>query len=135
MEISEVNPDGNVYQLKDSTARTEIAQIKAQNAYTTEEQDTGKKWIDGKTIYRAVISMATVPGSLSLANYGITPSEVISLTGMGYNATSTTDSIVANTWFSNFFWSVYYKKSENAIRSSATNTVINGFFIIEYTKA
>lgn len=135
MEISEVNPDGNVYQLKDSTARTEIAQIKAQNAYTTEEQDTGKKWIDGKTIYRAVISMATVPSSLSLANYGITPSEVISLTGMGYNATSTTDKIVANTWFSNFFWSVYYKKSENSIRSSATNTVINGFFIIEYTKA
>lgn len=56
MEISEVNPDGNVYQLKDATARTEIAQIKAQNTYSTEKTDTGKKWIDGKTIYRVTTS-------------------------------------------------------------------------------
>lgn len=52
MEISEVNPDGNVYQLKDATSRTEIAQMKAQNVYSTEEVNTGKKWIDGKPIYR-----------------------------------------------------------------------------------
>lgn len=56
MEISEVNPDGNVYQLKDATARTEIAQIKAQDAYSTAEIDTGRKWIDGKTIYRRVLT-------------------------------------------------------------------------------
>lgn len=52
MEISEVNPDGNVYQLKDTTARTKLAQIETQNVYSTEETDTGKKWIDGRTIYR-----------------------------------------------------------------------------------
>lgn len=52
MEISEVNPDGNVYQLKDASARAAIAQIKTQNAYSTEETDTGKTWINGKKVYR-----------------------------------------------------------------------------------
>lgn len=61
MEISEINPDGNVYQLKDATARTEIAQIKAQKVYSTEEVDTGKKWIDGKSIYRKVFTGVSVP--------------------------------------------------------------------------
>lgn len=56
MEISEVNPDGNVYQLKDSTARAGLAQIAAQNTYSTTEVDTGKKWINGKTIYRRVFN-------------------------------------------------------------------------------
>lgn len=54
MEISQINPDGNVYDIKDATSRTEIAQIKAQNAYSTSETNTGKKWIDGKPIYRRV---------------------------------------------------------------------------------
>lgn len=62
MEISEVNPDGNVYQLKDATARTEIAQLKAQKVYSTEEVDTGEKWIDGSTIYRKVITFLNPRG-------------------------------------------------------------------------
>lgn len=52
MEISEINPDGNVYQLKDATARTQIAELAAKGDYTTTEIDTGRKWIDGRTIYR-----------------------------------------------------------------------------------
>lgn len=56
MDISEVNPDGNVYQLKDSAARAGLAQIAAQNIYSTTETDTGKKWIDGKPIYRRVVT-------------------------------------------------------------------------------
>lgn len=56
MEISQINPDGNVYDIKDATARTEITQIKAQNTYSMTEQDTGKKWIDGKTIYRKILT-------------------------------------------------------------------------------
>lgn len=56
MEISEVNPDGNVYQLKDSAARAGLAQIEAQNVYSTTETDTGRKWIDGKLIYRKVLT-------------------------------------------------------------------------------
>lgn len=60
MEISEVNPDGNVYQLKDSTARAEIAQIKAQEVYSATETDTGQRWVDGKTIYRIVKPVANI---------------------------------------------------------------------------
>ena len=54
MEISQINPDGNVYDIKDATSRTEITQIKAQNVYSTAETNTGKKWINGKPIYRRV---------------------------------------------------------------------------------
>lgn len=72
MEISEVNPDGNVYQLKDTTARTEIAQIKAQSAYSTEKVDTGRKWIDGKTIYRVATSgIKTITASATVTLFTI----------------------------------------------------------------
>lgn len=41
--------DGNSYTLADTKAREEIEKL---TAYSTTEQDTGKKWIDGKPIYR-----------------------------------------------------------------------------------
>ena len=31
--------------------------------YSTAEQDTGKKWIDGKTIYKKTINVAPLPSS------------------------------------------------------------------------
>lgn len=77
MEISEVNPDGNVYQLKDSAARAGLAQIAAQNTYSTTEVDTGKKWIDGKTIYRKAGTLANAPASqLNILDVQITSSYV-----------------------------------------------------------
>lgn len=44
-EIYQVDINGSVYGLEDTTARKD-------NVYSTQETDTGKKWIDGKTIYR-----------------------------------------------------------------------------------
>lgn len=77
MEISEVNPDGNVYQLKDSTARAGIAQIQAQNVYSTTETDTGKKWIDGKPIYRKVYS-----GTYTVSEQGLCV--LVPMASLGY---------------------------------------------------
>lgn len=44
-EIKQVDINGRIYDLQDETARKD-------NVYSTQEIDTGKKWIDGKPIYR-----------------------------------------------------------------------------------
>lgn len=57
MDVSKINIDGNEYNVKDATARAGLAQIAAQNTYSTVEVDTGMKWIDGKDIYRRVFQL------------------------------------------------------------------------------
>ena len=47
-EVSEIEAGGEVRTVKDTTARKALV-------YSTDETDTGKKWIDGKPIYRRVI--------------------------------------------------------------------------------
>lgn len=49
-EIYQVDINGKIYDLQDETARKD-------NVYSTQETDTGKKWINGKTIYRRVIEV------------------------------------------------------------------------------
>lgn len=86
MEISEVNPDGNVYKLKDETARTEIAQIKAQDKYSTAEVKTVKTWIDNKPIYRKVVNFGALPNNGSKnVSHGISDLDfLISAEGIAY---------------------------------------------------
>ena len=110
MEISEVNPDGNVYQLKDSTARAGLAQIAAQNTYSTTEVDTGKKWIDGKSIYRKVYS-----GTYSVSAQGLAVLVPIASLGtvetmvniQGYHKTTSTQSA----FISNFNTALTFDKT------------------------
>lgn len=52
---------GTIYNSEDETARnsaqsaeTSVATLISQKVYSTSEVDTGKKWIDGKPIYRVV---------------------------------------------------------------------------------
>ena len=68
MEISKINPDGTTYDLKDATARSEIEELKENQNYSTEEIDTGKKWINGKPIYRKSGFIASITGT---ENYAI----------------------------------------------------------------
>lgn len=49
-ECSEIEAGGEVRKIKDVTARKPLV-------YSTDETDTGKKWIDGKPIYRKVYSI------------------------------------------------------------------------------
>ena len=92
MEISEVNPDGNVYQLKDATARTEIAQIRAQDSYSTTEVQTTRKWIDNKPIYRKVVSVGALPNNgAKTVSHGISDLDFfVSVEGVAYNPTTAT---------------------------------------------
>lgn len=55
---------GNRWDFKDEAARTRIETIEQKVdknfTYSTEEVDTGEKWIDGKPIYRKVINVNPV---------------------------------------------------------------------------
>ena len=57
------------------------------NTYSTTETNTGKKWIDGKDIYRKVISVNNVSvGSSSPINHSISNfGELVSITGVFYD--------------------------------------------------
>ena len=56
-EASEIEAGGEVRTIKDATARKSLV-------YSTDETDTGKKWIDGKPIYRKVILNPTINTTL-----------------------------------------------------------------------
>lgn len=55
-----IDIDGSQWNMKDQVARDRIAELETlisnDNTYSTEEIKTSKKWIDGKPIYRKIIS-------------------------------------------------------------------------------
>lgn len=137
MEISEVNPDGNVYQLKDATARTQIAELAAKEGYSETEIDTGTKWIDGSTIYKKTISIGALPNSASKnVSHGITGLKfLVSISGITYNPTA------------KYFFPLPFSETENSpisIQVNLTNVIISthldrraftiGYVTMLYTK-
>lgn len=58
-EVAKIDIDGIEWDIRDDilTERFEqfLQQRETQRSYSTSEVDTGKKWIDGKTIYRRVV--------------------------------------------------------------------------------
>lgn len=55
-------PDGTPVEVYDAEALTK-AEFTAFNTYSTDEVDTGMKWIDGKTIYRKVVDCGSFNGT------------------------------------------------------------------------
>ena len=87
MDVSKINPDGTTYDCKDAAARAEIATLQAQGAYSTEEVNTGKRWINNKPIYRKVVNFGTLPNNAhKTVPHGISNVEnFISVTGWTKN--------------------------------------------------
>lgn len=136
MEISEINPDGNVYQLKDATARTEIAQIKAQDVYSTAETDTGKKWIDGRTIYRKAGYHA---GTVSTANVtldnSLTKSVVDFIVTESGGAVAQAGALVPFGAYAESDRRAYAQITENGLMAMASSVSYSKiYWIIEYVK-
>lgn len=138
MEISEVNPDGNVYQLKDSTARAGLAQIAAQNTYSTTEVDTGKKWIDGKSIYRRVFKK-TVSYQANVETPIVPLSDVANVESIVNMSITMENTANETTFLPDRQTRVYFHKT-----SSVNGIIIDDNFprdnigfqiILEYTKA
>lgn len=60
-----------------------ITASKLNLSYSTSEQATGEKWIDGKTIYRKTINCGNLPSSGGkTVNHGITYSRIVKIEGI-----------------------------------------------------
>ncbi len=104
--------------------------------YSTTEQNTGRLWIDGKTIYRKVVNLGSLTNAVpkSVA-HGITNiSTVTSLTGIATDGTYFLPLPLAR--YNNFASQIgLFMDTTNIIIEPGSNrTTFTGFAIIEYTK-
>lgn len=68
-----------------TTNTNDITSLKNSKIYSTEEVDTGQKWINGKTIYRKVITGTTTTTNASFTvAHGITNYENIMIDGKSF---------------------------------------------------
>lgn len=137
MEISEINPDGNVYQIKDATARTQIADLAAKGDYSTTEIDTGKKWIDGKTIYRKSGERGGVAANLEVTlDSSLTTSVVDTVVSVSLSEKGTSGNIIFGAGFvpGNVHRVSAIIKSEGFNLLASTDACSGVYWTIEYTK-
>jgi len=111
--------------------------LRTQDSYSTSEVNTGKKWIDGKPIYRKVIHWDTPQYNMSTIN-GVSTSSVglpsmenviyfdVLLEGGGYKMNLSTNTSVITMGFNDDFTAFY---------ATSGGTLMNiKDIIIEYTK-
>lgn len=93
-DVKIVNIKGNQWNFKDEAARARIETIEQKIGknftYSTEEVDTGEKWINGKPIYRKVINIS--PKNLYNWEYipetnNLSIEKIIKTTAMGTDGT------------------------------------------------
>lgn len=104
--------------------------------YSTTEQNTGRLWIDGKTIYRKQVNLGsltnTTPKSVA---HGISNlSTVISLTGFATNGTVFLPLPLAR--YNNFASQIglYMDTTNVVVEPGNDRTSYTGYVVIEYTK-
>lgn len=104
-DVKVLNANNNSYNIKDETARTDIANIKAGRNFSTNEIDTGMTWIDGKKIYRKCFEYLPEVLPTQYASVGTFPSNItiIGIHGVFQNAAD-----------NNYFPLCYVNGSRNA---------------------
>lgn len=104
--------------------------------YSTSETNTGKKWIDGKPIYRKVIATGNLPGSNeAIINTGITNADkLVHLYGAVQNSNClplpyvNTDGNSIQIWLGSSMDVLH-------IRTNSSGwTAYTGYVVVEYTK-
>lgn len=100
--------------------------------YSTTEQATGQKWIDGKEIYRKVVSLGNLPDSSEKkVSAGISGADVIMIEGY-YNTGTAVSNLFNITALSNF---VYNSTSDEVIINVSSDlSSVTAFAILYYTK-
>lgn len=85
-----VGNQGDAIGTLQTTVGTHGTAIGALQTYDDAETDTGKKWIDGRPIYRKVVFIETMPNNASLGTpHGITDLDFMtSLTGVAIGSVS-----------------------------------------------
>lgn len=104
--------------------------------YSTTEQNTGCLWIDGKTIYRKVINLGSLPNATpgSVAHGISNLSTVVSLSGFATNGTVFLPLPLAR--YNNFASQIglYADKTNVVVEPGNDRTAYTGYVIMEYTK-
>ena len=104
--------------------------------YSTSEIVTGKKWIDGKPIYRKVIDIGTLPNTTTKSvDHGITNFDLcISLVGVVRNSTSRLT--IPSVWNdATETIGIYANGTSVIVSTSKDRSSFSGYAIIEYTKS
>jgi microcystin-dependent protein len=116
-------------------------QISKQNSYSTSEINTGKKWIDGKPIYRKVIDCGVLPNatSKSIATGLVNLSTVISIKGIANTAGAGTclpiPYVSIDSDDTSLQIACYFQSGNVYIRTFMDLTIyIKSYITIEYTK-
>jgi hypothetical protein len=108
--------------------------------YSTTEQDTGLKWIDGKTIYQKTINFGTLPNNNSKAvAHGISNLDyVVDYNGVFKNPNDTSNTFIKinhTSISSASYQAESYINLTSIILWCATNrSGYSGYFTILYTK-
>lgn len=101
--------------------------------YSTTEQATGQKWIDGKDIYAITVNCGALPNNTTKAvETGITPDTVISVRGVAFD----NNYLLPMPYFAEI--NVYFNRTDNKVyfvTQKDMSNYTNCYMIIEYTKA
>lgn len=104
--------------------------------YSTTEQNTGRLWIDGKTIYRKEINLGSLPNAIpgSVAHGISNLSTVTSLSGFATNGTVFLPLPLAR--YNNFASQIglYADTTNIVVEPGNDRTAYTGYVVIEYTK-
>ena len=109
-----------------------LATFNENNSYSTSEINTGKKWIDGKPIYRKVFNALITSTSMDVAHSISNVDKVVNVQGFSEtNGENTPSGFYAST---SYFFSLSGDRTQLHIRT--TNAYINTAYncILEYTK-
>ena len=102
-------------------------------SYSTEEVNTGKKWIDGKPIYsKTYYNVSNFPQSAGLTNVDV----ITKINAVAKDVSSNFYPLPFITVISGvtYYTNIYYNKNNNAIYSDSNSNIESANITIEYTK-
>lgn len=116
-----------------------INELKNAEVYSTTEINTGKKWIDGKPIYRTVFEYGTLPNAAGVSkNHNIINiDKIIHQEAIANNSEGMTYSlphVAAPNMGSGMTMAMRTDKTNVYVYCSSNMTSYTAYFIIEYTK-
>ena len=107
--------------------------------YSTTEVSTSRTWVDGKTIYKKVVSLGSLPNATQkTVSHGILNIDtIVKITGFAYRATTATTiplPFVTPTLNANCIGIQCPDKTSILIETGSDRTLFSGYIVLEYTK-
>ena len=126
-------PIGTIVDYDGTAIPTGYEEVEETEDYSTSETNTGKKWIDGKPIYRKVISIPSFSANTITVDTGLTTIEEIVNFGGSYSRTGYTRRYsIDNTYMAE--WDINLTTGVIDLATANQYVTFNGYIILEYTK-